>query len=71
MNRNELRIEMIRHGDNGEDLAKALGISRQTLSRKMQDEAAEFTQKEIGHIKTRYGLSADRIDEIFFANIVS
>lgn len=71
MNAKELKVEMVRHEDNGETLAQALGISRQTLSRKMNDIDAEFTQKEIGIIKNRYSLSGDRIDEIFFSQGVS
>lgn len=66
MNYNELKIEMIRHGDNGEDLAKALGISRQTLSRKMRNADSAFTQAEIHTIKKMYALSPERLDEIFF-----
>lgn len=71
MNVKELRAEMVLHDDTGETLAKALNISRQTLSRKMNDNGAEFTQSEIGIIKNRYDLSGDRINAIFFAEKVS
>ena len=72
MNVNELKIEMLRHGDNGADLAKALGIVRQTLSTKMNgSNGSEFTQGEIAKIKDRYNLSPERIAEIFFAQKMS
>lgn len=67
MNKKELKVEMLRYGDVGETLAKALNISSQTLSAKMNDKA-EFTQNEISIIKSRYDLSPDRIVEIFFAD---
>ena len=68
MNKAELKVEMIRHNDTGEDLAKALDITRQTLSRKMNDDKSFFTQGEIAIIRNRYGLSGERIEQIFFAN---
>ena len=71
MNIKELKVEMLRHDDTGDDLARALGITRQTLSRKIHSEGAEFTQKEIATIQTRYTLSGERVSEIFFAEYVS
>lgn len=71
MNIKELRVEMLRHGDTGKDLASALGISRQTLSRKLNSDNADFTQSEIAIIQKRYNLSGERIGEIFFADEVS
>lgn len=71
MNCKELKIEMLRHNDNGETLARALNITRATLSRKMNDADAEFTQSEILAIKTRYSLTGERLTEIFFADEVS
>lgn len=68
MNKAELKVEMIRHNDTGEDLANALNITRQTLSRKMNDTNAFFTQGEISIIRTRYELTGERIEQIFFAN---
>lgn len=69
MNIKELRIEMLRHNETGEDLAKAIGISRQTLSRKMsKNKKTDFTQGEIAKIKNHYSLTNDRVNEIFFAN---
>lgn len=68
MNGTELRVEMIRHNETGEQLAKALGITRTTLSAKMNNRNAEFTQKEIATIKDHYGLTPERMAEIFFAD---
>ena len=68
MNKAELKIEMLRHNDTGEDLAKALGITRQTLSRKMNENNADFTQGEISVIRARYDLTGERIEQIFFAD---
>ena len=71
MNIKELKVEMVRHNDNSKDLADALGIARQTLSRKMNSPTADFTQNEIAIIKNRYELTGDRVTEIFFADLVS
>ena len=71
MDKDELIVEMLRHKENGGDLAIALGITRQTLSRKMNSTNAEFTQSEIAVIKERYDLSPERVIAIFFADKVS
>ena len=71
MNTQELRVEMIRHNETGETLSKALGITRGTLSKKMNGVGADFTQSEISTIIERYNLSSDRATEIFFTNVVS
>jgi len=68
MNSKELKVEMMRHNENGEDLAKVLGISRQTLSNKMNEtNNAVFTQREIAAIINHYSLACERAFEIFFA----
>lgn len=63
-NTNELKAEMVRNGDTGQVLSKYLGITHPTFSNKLNNNA-EFTQEEIYKIKVRYGLSCDRVDEIF------
>lgn len=68
MNLTELKVEMLRHNDTGEDLANALGVTRTTLSAKMNCRNAEFTQREIALIRERYQLTPDRMTEIFFAS---
>lgn len=72
MNKNELKIEMLRNGETGDDLAKALDISRQTLSNKMSENQSNiFSQKEIKIIIDRYHLTPNRVFEIFFADDLS
>lgn len=65
MNKSELKIKMLINNDTGITLAKALDISETTLSAKINGKA-EFTRKEIEIIKTRYNLSAEEVDKIFF-----
>ena len=72
MQKNQLEAQMKLHGDNGNTLSEYLGIARSTFSAKLNEtNGAEFTQKEIMAIKTRYNLTADQIDSIFFAAEVS
>lgn len=70
MNGNKLRSKMVLHGDTGRNLAKALGISQQAFSHKLNGKA-DFTQREIQLIKNRYELSPDEVDNIFFTIKVS
>lgn len=70
MKPNELKAEMARNNDNGESLANALGISRQTLSNKFSNNnSSDFNRAEIEIIKERYNLTADRLAEIFLPRI--
>ena len=72
MDINKLKSKMALNGDNGGDLANYLGISRTTLSSKMNEtNNAEFTQGEIQKIKERYSLNSKEEDEIFFNSKVS
>lgn len=72
MNKQELKAVMVRHGDNGTDLAEHLGINRSTFSAKLNEaNGGGFTQKEIAKIVERYNLSAEEIGAIFFAECVS
>ena len=66
MNSNELRAEIVRHGETNAMLAKHLGVTDATFSNKLNGKV-EFTQSEIGAIKNHYDLSSDRVVEIFFA----
>ncbi|MBO7357984.1 MAG: hypothetical protein J6U37_05700 [Lachnospiraceae bacterium] len=70
MNSIELDVEMKRHGDTGGTLSKALGISQSTFSLKRSGKA-EFTQREMSVIVTRYNLSGERLLEIFFTEELS
>ena len=72
MNKKLLEARMKLHGDIGKTLAMHIGIARTTLSNKMNEtNGAEFTQREISKIKERYSLTAEEVDEIFFASKVS
>ncbi|HZK57048.1 MAG TPA: XRE family transcriptional regulator [Clostridia bacterium] len=71
MNTNMLRAKMALFGDTGGVLSRALGISQQRFSAKINDKNAEFTQGEIQLIKDRYDLTAEEVDEIFFNKKVS
>lgn len=68
MNKALLRSVMALHGDTNKDLADYLGISEQSLSKKINENDTEFKQGEIKRIKIRYNLTADQIDLIFFAD---
>ena len=65
MKKNLLEAEMKRFGDSNETLAGALEITPTTLSRK-KNGGSDFTLPELEEIKSRYGLGAEQMDEIFF-----
>jgi len=71
MNKNLLRAEMAKFGDTQESLAAALGISLSRLNAKINSDRAEFRQNEIMFIKSRYNLTANDVDAIFFDSKVS
>lgn len=67
MNTTLLRSKMVLHRDTNTTLGKALGVSYQTVSTKLNNtNGAEFTQGEISIIKSRYSLTPIEVDEIFF-----
>lgn len=70
MNTSELKAEMARHSDTGAILADFLNLTPTSVSLKLNGKR-DFTQGEIAKIKERYGLSAQRIDDIFFSRKVS
>ena len=57
---------MTLHGDTNKDLADLLGISKQSVSCKINENGTEFKQGEIAKIKDRYVLSPEEVDAIFF-----
>lgn len=72
MRKNELEAMMKLNGDTGNTLSEYLGIARSTFSAKLNEtNGAEFTQGEILAIKTKYSLTAEQVDRIFFAAKVS
>lgn len=67
MDKQKLKALLVEHGETQAKLAEALGISRVTLSSKINEKkGAVFTQPEISAIKKRYALSDTQISEIFF-----
>jgi len=69
MDKKLLRSKMIANNDTSATLANFLGISASCLSAKMNCyRGANFTQKEIAAIISKYSLSAEDIASIFFAN---
>ena len=67
MNKLKLESVMRLHGDTGTSLAEFLRIARSTFSAKINEtNGAEFTQGEMARIKSKYSLSAEEMDEIFF-----
>lgn len=71
MNVNLLKSVMVLHGDTNKALARYLGITEQSLCKKINNNGAEFRQLEIAKIKEKYNLDCDMIDRIFFADMVS
>ena len=61
----KLKSKMVLHKDTMQSLAKHLGISRQTLSGRMNGHTA-FKAHEVMSIADRYDLGSDEIVEIFF-----
>ena len=72
MDKKLFRSKMALFGDTNLTLAAYLGISPQRNSAKLnQTNGAEYSQGEIKKIKTRWKLTANEIDLIFFADAVS
>lgn len=67
MNSNLLKAVIKKHGETQADLAEALGLSLSNLNDKINGKSASFRQSEIIAIKERYKLTAEEVDEIFFA----
>ncbi len=59
-----LKAEMALHGDSLKVLSEHLGITHQTLSRKISG-IVDFTQTEMSTIKKRYELSDEKFAQIF------
>lgn len=71
MNSQKLKSLIVLYDKKQENLAKALGISLSRLNAKINEVNAEFNQREIMLIKTRYKLSDNDVVDIFFNNAVS
>lgn len=67
MNKQLLRSKMALLGDSNKTLSKALNISQNRFSMKINEtNGAEFKKKEILAIKARYKLTAQEVTDIFF-----
>ena len=71
MNSRLLRSIMALHGDTNKDLAVFLGLTEQSVSKKINENGSEFRRGEISKIAERYNLTCDQVDRIFFAREVS
>ncbi len=60
-----LKSKMTLNEDTQEDLANALGITRNTLLSRFS-KSSSFTQVEISKIRDRYNLEDNEIIDIFF-----
>lgn len=68
MDKARLKSIIVLNGDTQAVLAKAIGCTSETLSKKINEwVGSEFTQSEIREIKKRYNLSPEEVDAIFFA----
>ena len=67
MNSKLLRSVMVLNNDTNKTLADFLGISETSVSNKINEVGTEFKQGEIALIKTRYNLSPEQIEDIFFS----
>ena len=67
MDKAKFKSVMVLHGETQGRLAEALGMTKETLSRKL-NEQGEFSQSEIKAIKNRYHLTPEEVDAIFLKN---
>ena len=66
INETEMRVQMLRHGDNNKSLAKVLGRTPSTICCKLKG-SQRFTQLEMQTIIDRYNLTPEETQTIFFA----
>ena len=63
----KLKYFMGINGDTQSDLASVLGIAQSALSARMNGHT-DFRKNEIDEIRKRYSLSAEEVQDIFFAS---
>lgn len=68
MNKKLLRSIMLLNGDTNKTLAEFLNISETSVSNRINENGTEFKQGEIAAIKERYKLTAEQVEDIFFAD---
>lgn len=67
MDKRLFRAMMAMHGDTNASIAAFLGITEQSVCNKINENGTEFKQGEISKMKSKWNLTADQIDAIFFA----
>lgn len=67
MNPKLFRSFMVLNNDTNGKLAEFLDISKTSISNKINEKGTEFKQGEIAMIKTRWNLSAEQVESIFFS----
>ena len=66
MNINQFKAMLLQNGETMGDLAKRLGIGRNTLSNKINGHS-DFSLKEVNIIQDAYNLSLEEMKSIFFS----
>lgn len=70
MNTNLLKALIVKNGDTQMKLADSMGIPVSALNQRINGKT-EFRRNEIKLIKSRYRLTAEETEEIFFDDVVS
>lgn len=71
MNVNKLRGKIVEQEMNVEKLAKAIGMDKSTLYRKLNSDGDTFTVREVNSICKALNLSKNEAFEIFFKYCVA
>lgn len=66
MNAKLFRSFMVLFDETNKTLADFLNLSEQSVCNKINENGTEFKQGEISKIKSRWGLSAEQVNDIFF-----
>lgn len=62
----KLRETMAARSISYEDAARAIGVDRATIYRRMERAGAKFTVEEVGKLSKLLGLDAKTMQDIFF-----
>ncbi len=71
VNVNKLKGKIVEQGTTIENLAKAIGLNKSTLYRKMSNNGEGFTVKDVTLISEELKLSLEDVNSIFFSNNVA
>jgi len=67
MNASLMKSYIVKNNDTQKMLAASLGIALTTLNARINGKSS-FRQSEIAAIKSRYNMTADEVDAVFFAS---